>query len=320
MSKKHNRLGESVFDSLGGSFEETESLREIMIESILPPLWQPRQKFERERLDELRESIRIHGLLQPIVVEEVSKGQYRLISGERRYRAVKELGQKFIPARIIIDLTEQKRLQIQIAENLQREDITPIERARAVFRLFAHALSKDGKESADTPDAVKELESTLMLYQINPSRLPKHVVDTVSTVLGELGKSARTVARWVSLLKLPEEVKLKLDDPHGALTPKHAGEVLQLDDAKQMLEIIKLIEELGLSAEQTKELIKNRKAAPLKMSVSPEPEFFLSKASKWLPQIESLDPKTLQDKQKSKMREKLQVIINRLQNLVAKLG
>lgn len=319
MSKKHNRLGESVFDSLGGTFEETESLREIMIESILPPLWQPRQKFERERLDELRESIRIHGLLQPIVVEEVSKSQYRLISGERRYRAVKELGHKFIPARIIIDLTDQKRLQIQIAENLQREDITPIERARAVFRLFAHALSKDGKEAEDTLDAVKELESTLMLYQINPSRLPKLVVDTVSTVLDELGKSARTVARWISLLKLPEEVKLKLDDPHGALTPKHAGEVLQLDDAKQMLEMIKLIEDMGLSAEQTKELIKNHKASPLKKLAASEPDIFLSRASKWLPQVESVDSKSLSDKQRNKMRDKLKVIINRLQNLVAKL-
>ena len=211
--------------------KQFEHVDEIKLEDIEPPTWQPRKKFEEERLEELTKSIKRHGLLQPLVVEK-GGARYRLVSGERRYRALKKLNAKKVPVRILKDLTQEDRIQIQIAENLQREDITPMERSRAVYRLFQMKVNP----------VLDRCILILTNMDRAPDRVDEKTADTVSAILSGLGKSIRTVRRWLSLLKLPGELQEKLDDPNGVFTPKHAGEILKLKDIQSQLEIVALIE------------------------------------------------------------------------------
>ncbi len=283
--------------------KQLEYVDEIKLEDIEPPVWQPRKKFEEERLKELTNSIKQHGLLQPLVVE-IDGDKYRLVSGERRYRALKIIGVENVPVRITSDLTKEDRIHIQIAENLQREDITPMERSRAVYMLFQMKVNP----------LLDECLLILTNMDRAPERVDKKIADTVSAILSGLGKSIRTVRRWLSLLKLPGELQEKLDDPNGVFTPKHAGEILKLKDIQSQLEIVSLIESEKLSAQETKEIVKHRKNDE-KSSGPTSPKLFVKTTSKWLLQAKALN---LQKVNKDS-KEKLLSEINEMESLLAKL-
>jgi len=251
VSKKSSHLGESVFGEMGSSFDSVENLREIRLSLIDPPEWQPRKKFDQKKLEELKSSIKLHGLLQPMVVEPIEGGRFRIIAGERRFRALTDLGTEFVQVRILDRLTDEKRIQIQITENLMREDITPLERSKAVFKLLQQTLGQD----------LDNILKTLLLYHRDMNRLSEHTVRTVRTVLDSIGKNETTISRWLNLLKLPVEVQEKLDDPNGVFTPKHAGEIMKLNDIKDQIEVARMIESEKLSAEQTK-IIVDKKIRP----------------------------------------------------------
>lgn len=246
--KKRKRLGEAVFESIGKDFKGAESLKEVKLDLIEPPDWQPRKKFERSKLDTLKNSINQHGLLQPMVVEKISGNKYRIISGERRYRACKELQIEFVPVRVISNINNTERIQIQIAENLDREDITPIERAKAVLRLFETQIEK----------SLNEIIVILTTYHRDKERLKKEnpdIAPTVGAILKTLGKSENTVIRWLKLLQLPESLQELLDDPNGVFTPKHAGEIMKLGDIKKQEHLAKAVWSQNWSAEKTKEVV-----------------------------------------------------------------
>ncbi len=272
MSKKSSHLGESVFGDIGSSYESVETLKEIRLALIEPPEWQPRKKFDQNKLDELKESIKLHGLLQPMIVEPIEGGKYRIIAGERRFRALTELKTEFVQVRILDKLSEEKRIQIQITENLMREDITPLERSKAVYKLLQQTLNLN----------LDELINTLMLYHREMKRLNEHTVRTVRTVLESIGKNETTISRWLNLLKLPQEIQDKLDDPNGIFTPKHAGEIMKLPDIKDQIEIAKMIESEGLSAEQTKAIVEKK--------IKPEKENFSNNAKKLIDNLSKDDP------------------------------
>lgn len=294
MSKKSSHLGESVFGEIGSSYESVQTLKEIRLSLIDPPEWQPRKKFDQKKLDELKESIKLHGLLQPMIVEPIEGGRFRIIAGERRYRALTALQTEFVQVRILDKLSEEKRIQIQITENLMREDITPLERSKAVFKLLEQTLNLN----------LDELINTLMLYHREMKRLNEHTVRTVRTVLESIGKNETTISRWLNLLKLPQEIQDKLDDPNGIFTPKHAGEIMKLPDIKDQIEIAKMIESEGLSAEQTKAIVENK--------IKPEKESFSSNAKKLIDNLSKDDPVKIMMKKKEYY---LQVIDKLLEDL-----
>lgn len=242
-----------VMNLLAGK-KPTTVTSEIPIVKIDPPDWQPRKKFEVEKLYQLQESIKNHGLLQPVIVEQVGE-RYKVVAGERRFRAIQNLGWANVPVRIVDNLDESKRIQIQITENLNREDITPIERSRAVMKLFEVTLgiSEPGK-----------ICNMLVDFGKDKSRLPIEHANTVLAITTSLSRSHMTIYRWIQLLKLPEELQDKLDDPNGVFTPKHAGEILKLSDIKEQIEIARLIESDNLSVEQTKEVIEKRSKPVIK--------------------------------------------------------
>ncbi len=242
-----------VMNLLAGK-KQTTILSEIPIGKIDPPDWQPRKNIENDTLPQLQESISNHGLLQPIIVEQVGD-RYKVVAGERRFRAVQNLGWTNVPVRIVDNLDETKRIQIQITENLNREDITPMEQSRAVMKLFEVTLgiSDPGK-----------ICNMLVDFGKDKSRLPIEHANTVLAITTSLSRSHMTIYRWIALLKLPEELQNKLDDPNGFFTPKHAGEILKLSDVKEQIEIARLIQNNKYSVGQTKEIIEKRSKPAIK--------------------------------------------------------
>ena len=146
------------------------------------------------------ESIREKGVLEPVIVTP-RDGKYLLISGERRLLACRKLGLATIPARVIDAVTAKDEiLSLQLTENLQREDLDPIDTAQAVV---GYVQARHGEEGLDAEGIV----NTMILVERDPDRVKKEVADTVSTIVNISGKSLRSVQRTCSLLKLPEEIQ-----------------------------------------------------------------------------------------------------------------
>jgi len=171
----------------------------IPISEISASKDQPRKNFKPEELEELAESIKTHGILQPILVAEKGDGGYELIAGERRLRASKIAGLATIPA-IIKNLADQEKVEIALVENIQREDLNPIEEAFAYARL--------AEEFGLTQQQIGE----------------------------KVGKSRPAVANSIRLLELPEEVQTALID--GKINSGQARALLSLDDKSKQLDVL----------------------------------------------------------------------------------
>ena len=167
-------LVEEAFDPTRKEDEKLSQLVELEIEDVVRDEGQPRRYFSKEGLDELAESIKVHGVLSPIVVGKVGKN-YQIVAGERRWRASKQAGLKKIPA-IVRTLSAQNKLELSIIENAQREDLNPIELATAYAKLKSQ-------------------------FNLTNDEIGQRV-----------GKSAGSVVNTMRLLKLPEEAKKAMQE------------------------------------------------------------------------------------------------------------
>ena len=121
-----------------------DEIHKLPVSSIVPNRFQPRSIFDDEKIEELALTIETHGIIQPIVVREISDGQFEIIAGERRYRAISKLGWETIPA-IINNLSDTETASVALIENLQREELSPIEEAVAYSKLIElHQLTQEG--------------------------------------------------------------------------------------------------------------------------------------------------------------------------------
>ncbi|MGB1013921.1 MAG: ParB/RepB/Spo0J family partition protein [Nannocystaceae bacterium] len=175
-----------------------EGLRQLPIESLAPNREQPRKHFAPEALRDLADSIKQHGIIQPLVVAPVSTGQYQIIAGERRWRAAGLAGLHEVPV-VVREASEQERLELAIIENLQREDLNPIEEARALDNLMEVA---------------------------------GYTHEQLAT---RLGKDRSTISNALRLLKLPSQVQDFVQD--GALSMGHARALLGLSEAGDMVDL-----------------------------------------------------------------------------------
>lgn len=210
------RLVESEFDPTKSVSNDKTSLTSIPISKIWPDPDQPRRTFRREDLDELAESIKQYGVLQPLIVTESSKGQFQIIAGERRWRAAKLANLKTLPVIIRTD-NEQHRLEIALVENIQREDLNPIEVATAIQKL-------------------KE--------QFNLS---------LNKVASRVGKPASTISNLLRILDLPMLAKRSL--MNNEITEGHARQILALADEAKQLEFLKLIVRHGWSVRKAEQYV-----------------------------------------------------------------
>ncbi len=212
-------LGKGLGALIPGA-EKTEKAGgiEIELDRISMNPYQPRETVDEERLQELVSSVRVHGILQPIVVRSKSGGNYELVAGERRYRAATAAGLTSIPA-VVRELTDEQSLQVALIENLQREDINPVEAAIAYKRL----ADEFGLSQED------------MAFG--------------------LGKSRSTVANTLRLLNLPDEVKSHVRA--GRLSEGHARAILSLGEEKDQKELARRILDAGLSVREAEFLARN---------------------------------------------------------------
>lgn len=226
MSKKSSGLGRDFFaildDNLISDKQSTSEM--IRISDIEPRKDQPRKNFDREALDALAESIGIYGVLQPIIVREneAMPGLYEIIAGERRWRAAKMAGLNEIPA-VIFDGDDLKTAQVALIENIQREDLNPIEEAMAYGALI------------DRFDLTQE------------------------QVAKQVGKSRSAVANALRLLELPQEVVDLLED--GTLSAGHARALLGLTDEDQIIPVAAKVAEREMSVRDTEQLVKRINSA-----------------------------------------------------------
>ena len=192
------------------------ALAQIPLDRIAANPYQPRKAFDEKSIDELTRSVREHGIVQPLVVSRTSDNRYRLIAGERRFRAALKAGLQSVPA-VIKDLHhESDALQIALIENIQREDLNPIEEANAY-----HQLHDD--------------------FGLTQDEISRRV-----------GKERSTVANFLRLLKLPEPVKQLLAS--GQLSMGHARALLSLDSAKKQQQLADRVVRSSLNVRQTEVL------------------------------------------------------------------
>src|SRR6266849_1323910 len=190
-----------------------DGLAQIPITQITPNPYQPRKAFNEASIEELARSVREHGIVQPIVVTRTSDSHYRLIAGERRLRAAQRAGLQTVPAVIKELLKEGDSLQIALIENIQREDLNPIEEATAYHQLHQE-------------------------FGLTQEEISRRV-----------GKERSTVANFLRLLKLPESVKKLLAS--GQLSMGHARALLALESAKKQEQLADRVVRRNLNVRQT---------------------------------------------------------------------
>jgi ParB family chromosome partitioning protein len=198
------------------------STMEIDISRISPNPYQPRLDFDQRSLEELKQSIKQNGIIQPITVRKMTGGTYELISGERRVRASQELGKRTIPAYIIAVETDAEMLELGLIENLQRENLNPIEISLSFKRLI--------DECQLTQDEVAE----------------------------KVGKERSTVTNFLRLLKLPEKIRQAVRD--NKISMGHARALLGVSEEKKQMKLFTRIVEDGWSVRRIEDEIKGKDA------------------------------------------------------------
>lgn len=211
---KSNAFGKGIQALLGDKNPGIDSEKDrntVPIDAVLPNPYQPRSVFSESELEELADSIRSNGLLQPIVVRKVGD-QFELIAGERRTRAAKLAGLTSVPAHVL-QIDDEKMLELSIVENVQRENLNPVEEAEAYVRLE--------KEFNRTHDEIAKI----------------------------VGKSRSHVSNMIRLLNLPDPVRQILQQ--GKITMGHARSLLPLDDPDKQIELAEAIAKGSLSVRES---------------------------------------------------------------------
>ncbi|MDD6276920.1 MAG: ParB/RepB/Spo0J family partition protein [Clostridia bacterium] len=237
MAQKKGGLGrglESLF--VDNSVEEINgSVTKLKIMDIEPNNDQPRKIFDENALSELADSIAQHGVLQPLVVRPLTNGSYQLVAGERRWRAARIAGLTEVPV-VIKDLTDSETIEIAMVENLQREDLNPLEEALG-YRFMMDRLSITQEQAAQ-----------------------------------KVGKSRPVIANALRLLKLPDEVQTMVSD--NLITAGHARALLSFEDKDEIIAVAKRIIKEDLSVREVELLAKKAKKSPKEKKETRRDKFF----------------------------------------------
>lgn len=198
--------------------DEDKRIWSIAVDKLVPGQYQPRKKFEKEQLNELAQSIKENGILQPIVVRKRQAGGFEIVAGERRWRAAQIAGLHEIPA-LIKTFTDQEALQLALIENIQREDLDPIDEAESYQRL---------------------------MEEFNLSQ---------QQVAEKVGKERSSVANALRLLVLPFEIKNMIADK--MISVGHAKVILSVDGKPEQMRLAKAVQAKGLSVRALEQLLKS---------------------------------------------------------------
>nr|WP_122119684.1 ParB/RepB/Spo0J family partition protein [Alistipes megaguti] len=250
--KSQKGLGRGL-DAIFGSepvdvkLKPMSQMTEIEIADIIPNPTQPRKQFDEEALDELADSIRQLGVIQPVTVKKTVDGKYILISGERRWRAARRADLKTLPA-YIREVDDENLHAMALVENIQRQDLNAIEIALGMQRLI--------DECHLTQDALSE----------------------------KVGKKRSSVSNYLRLLKLPDEVQLALKE--GLISMGHAKAIAGAPE-EQQLRVLKRCIKKGLSVRQVEELVRTLAEAQTKPAPGAEEEEYPESYSRLVEQLEN---------------------------------
>lgn len=225
MSKTNPRLGKGLGAILGkppqaaasasgpatGGDASAGQIRSLPIDAVIPNRHQPRTRFDDTALGELSASIRANGVLQPVIVRRLDGDRYELIAGERRWRAARQAGLDHVPA-LVREAGESEALELALVENLQRQDLNPIERATA-YRQYLDTFG-----------------------------------GTAESLARRLGESRANVSNYLRLLSLPEEIRQMVES--GDLSMGHARALLSAEDEQRQLTIARMAVRRNLSVRQ----------------------------------------------------------------------
>lgn len=221
MAKSERRLGKGLGALLGEYVDEDAEpegpVRELPVARLRPNPYQPRTDFAEEGLERLVESIRENGLLQPLVVRPSEDDRWEIVAGERRYRALRELGRESAPV-VVRELTDRQMLVLALVENLQRENLSPLEEARGYRQLMDD-------------------------FELTQAQVAERV-----------GRGRTTVANTIRLLQLPEPVRELLEK--GAITEGHARAILGLDGAEEQAEMAREVVGRELTVRETESRVR----------------------------------------------------------------
>lgn len=233
-----NRLGRGLGAFLGDYAEAPAregGVSMLPISHIEPNASQPRRVFEDEALEELAESIKLHGVLQPLAVRRLQNGSYQIIAGERRWRAARAAGLTELPA-LVLEADDRRTLELSLIENLQRQDLNPLEEAEGL-----RALIED--------------------FGLTQEQAAERV-----------GRSRPALSNSLRLLGLPDVIKALVASKK--LSAGHARALLPLGDARAMLQAAQKVEALSLSVRQTEQLVKTlQKKEPEPLPRGHEPDY-----------------------------------------------
>ena len=215
MAKEQPKRGlGSGLGAIFGEAAQEDGIQMLPLRKVEPRQDQPRYTFREEGLQDLADSLRAHGMIQPITARRLESGYYQIIAGERRWRAARLAGLEEVPVRVI-EADDRKAMELALVENLQREDLNPIEEAKG-YKALIEEYGMTQEEAA-----------------------------------GTVGKSRPAVTNALRLLQLCEPVLAMVEE--GVLSPGHARALLPLDEEQQEATARK-VEEMGLSVRQTEAL------------------------------------------------------------------
>lgn len=222
---------------------EEEKVEELKIKDIRPNPYQPRKTFDEDTIEELKQSILQHGILQPIVVRKSIKG-YEIVVGERRFRAAKEANLTSVPA-VVRDLSEKQMMELALLENLQREDLTPIEEAQAY---------------------------QMLMEQLNV---------TQEALAKRLGKSRPHIANHVRLLTLPKQIQTLISD--GKLSMGHGRTLLGLKNKEKLNPLVEKIIREQLNVRQVELIVQQlNENVTHETKKKPEKDIFIKERETYL--------------------------------------
>ncbi|MEG2959067.1 MAG: ParB/RepB/Spo0J family partition protein [Oscillospiraceae bacterium] len=268
MASKERGLGRGLSALLGDAALDTQQGGSVTvpISQVEPGMKQPRKRFEDEALQDLADSIREHGLLQPLTVRRLGSGYYQIIAGERRWRAAKLAGLAELPV-LIIEADDRKVMELGLIENLQREDLNPMEEAGGYKVLMdEHGMTQE--------DVAKRM-----------------------------GKSRSAVANTLRLLTLPDSVRYLLEEQK--LSPGHARAILSLPGGERQKQLAQRVVADGLSVRQTEVLAKKLadldKEPPVKTPAADKDKIYYERLEKILGEKYGRKVQILKGKKKGKI-------------------
>lgn len=213
-----------------------KSLLQIKVDKIKPNPYQPRGKFDKDKMEELILSIKEKGIIQPVVVRPVGD-EFELVAGERRFLAAQKLGMEKLPALVMEKLSKEGMLELSLIENLQREDLNPIDEAKGYKRLLE--------------------ECGLSQKQLS----------------GRIGKDRSSIANTLRLLNLPEKIQGFIAE--GKVSEGHARALLSLSDEKEQITLCRNIIKDGLSVRKTEEVVYGKKQKAKRKRLKRTPAKFM---------------------------------------------